>query len=102
MVNKYKHLGVTINSNLSWSNHIERLKTKILKTIGILYKTQYCLNQTSLYYFFNSLLMSYVSYGLLCWGSASRTKITEINKLVNRAIRYIKGKGGRKSFFYLI
>ena len=35
MVNKYKHLGVTINSNLSWSNHIETLKTKLFKTIDI-------------------------------------------------------------------
>ena len=38
MVNNYKYLGVTTDSNLNWSNHIETLKTKLLKTIGILYK----------------------------------------------------------------
>ena len=47
-VNNYKYLGVTIDSNLKWSNHIKTLKTKLLKTIGILYKTQYYLNQNSL------------------------------------------------------
>ena len=31
--------------------------------------------------------MSHVRYELLCWGRASRTKITEINKLINRSIR---------------
>ena len=91
-VNNYKYLGVTIDSNLKWSEHIEALKTKLLRTIGILYKTRYYLNQNSLYYIFNSLLMSHVRYGLLCWGRASRTKITEINKLINRAIRCIHFK----------
>ena len=34
---------------------------------------------------FNSLLISHVGYGLLCWGRASKTKITETDKLINRA-----------------
>ena len=36
--------------------------------------------------------MSLVRYGLLCWGRASRTKITEINKLINRETRYMHFK----------
>ena len=84
-VENYKCLGFTIDSNLNWSDHIEAVKTKLLKTIGILYKTRYFLNQNSLYYIFNSLLMSHVRYGLLCWGRASKTKITEIDKLINIA-----------------
>ena len=96
-VNSFKYLGVTIDSNLNWSNHIETLKTKLLKTIGILYKTRYYLNQNSLYYIFISLLMSHVRYGLLCWGRASRTKISEINKLVNRAVRCIHFKSWKEN-----
>ena len=61
-VNNYKYFGVMIDSSLNWSNHIETLKTKLLKTIGILYKPRYYLNQNSLYYIFNSLLMSHVRY----------------------------------------
>ena len=74
-VENYKYLGVTIDSNLNWYDHIEAVKTKLLKTIGILYKTRHFLNQNSLYYIFNSLLMSHIRYGLLCWDRASRTKL---------------------------
>ena len=35
-VNNYKYLGVTIDSSLNLSNHIETLETKLLKTKGIL------------------------------------------------------------------
>ena len=46
-VENYKYLGVTIDSNLNWYDHIEAVKTKLLKTIGILYKTRYFLNRNS-------------------------------------------------------
>ena len=41
--------------------------------------------------------MSHVRYGLLCQGRASRTKITEINKLINRAIRRMQFKSWNKN-----
>ena len=34
---QYKYLGVTIDSNLKWSDHIEAVKTKLTKhTVGTL------------------------------------------------------------------
>ena len=95
-VENYKYLGVTIDSNLNWSDHIEVVKIKLLKTVGILYKTRFFLNQNSLYYIFNLHLMSHVRYGLLCWVRASKTKITLIDKLINRALRCIILKVGMK------
>ena len=41
--------------------------------------------------------MSYVRYGLFCWGSASRTKITEVIKLINRAISFMHFKSWNKN-----
>ena len=68
MVKSYKYLGVIIYNNLSWAEHIEIAKSKLLKTIGVLYKTRYFLNENSLYLIFNSLFMSHIRFGLLCWG----------------------------------
>ena len=37
-VNSYNHLGITTDSNLNWIEHLEGLKTKLLKSIAFLYK----------------------------------------------------------------
>jgi len=39
-----KYLGVFINSNLSWENHIDYIYNKIIKFVGIFYKIRYKLN----------------------------------------------------------
>merc|ERR1712240_245682 len=44
------------------------------------------LNEKALYLLFNSLLMSNIRYGLLCWGRANKKCINDINILINRAI----------------
>ena len=96
-VDSYKYLGVIIYSNLNWSEHVETIKTKLLKTIGISYKTKYFQNEQSLYLIYNSLFMGHVRYGLLCWDRTNKTKIREINVLINRAIKCIHFKGYNES-----
>ena len=38
--NNYKYLRINIDRNLNWSEHIETIKTKLQKTLGVLYKKQ--------------------------------------------------------------
>ena len=80
--NIYKYLGLFIDRNLNWSEHIETIKTKLQKKLGVLYKTRHLLNKKALYLIFNSLFMSNVRYGLLCWGRANRKCINDINVLI--------------------
>ena len=58
----------------------------------IIYKTRHFLNEKSLYLIFNSLLMSNIRYDLLWWGRANKKCITDINVLINRALRCIHYK----------
>ena len=43
-----KFLGIIIDENLTWTNHISTIENKISKNIGILYKAKFLLNQTCL------------------------------------------------------
>ena len=78
--NIYKYLGIIIDKNLKCSKHIETIKTKWQKTMGVLYKTRHLLNEkSSLYLIFNSIFMSNIRYGLFCLGRANKKFINDIN-----------------------
>ena len=74
MIKNYKYSGVILDNSLNWAEHIEMLKSKLLKAVGVLYKTRYFLNEKPLYLILNSLFMSDIWYGLLCWGRTSKKK----------------------------
>ena len=66
-----KYLGVSIDQNLSWKNHVDSVIVKISKTIGMIAKLRYYVPSTVLVNIYNSLILPYITYGLLAWGNAS-------------------------------
>ena len=48
-VDSYMYLGVIIHSKVNSPEHVDTIKTKLLKTIGVVYKTGYFVNEKSLY-----------------------------------------------------
>ena len=55
-----KFLGVIIDENLSWKEHIEILSSKISKSIGMLYKSRDVLSKQCLKQLYFSFILSYV------------------------------------------
>ena len=62
-----KFLGVNIDENLTWKNHICVVKSKLSKTIGIMYRASTFLNQSSLFTIYCSLFLPYMTYCLEIW-----------------------------------
>ena len=50
-LNIYQYLDVIIDNNRIWSEHLETTQPKLLKIIGVLYKTMYFPNNQSLFFF---------------------------------------------------
>ena len=47
--NSYKYLGIITDRNLTWSDYIDTVKTKLQKiTLSVLYKTRHFLNEKAL------------------------------------------------------
>ena len=72
-VKSTKFLGLTIDDQISWREHIETCKTKLSSTLYILrevknYVTHHCLK--SLY---DTMFYPYLTYGVLLWGFACQT-----------------------------
>ena len=79
-LNSYKYCG-----NQFFTEHLESIKTKLLKSIPNLYKTRYYLNENALYYISNPFLTSHVRYNLFSLVRVNTSKFIEINRLINRA-----------------
>ena len=71
-VEHFKFLGVIIDSKLSWVDHIQFIKKKISKGLGILCKAIIVLKLRTLLTLFYSFIYPYILYCIEIWGSASK------------------------------
>ena len=95
-VDSYIYLGMTIDTKLSWKPHIDKLRTKLSQTLGILYRTRPYLNRDSLFILLHSLFISHLRYGIICWGrDTSKTK--PLQTMLNKAMRCIYFRGPREN-----
>ena len=84
-----KFLGVIIDSKLNWKAHVGNVKSKISKTIAILYKIKDFINNNSLYTLYCSLILPYLNYCVEVWGNTYKTIIKPIVTIQKKAIRII-------------
>ena len=84
-----KFLGVILDDELRWSNHIMYIKNKVSKVIGIMYKARTRLRKDHLLILYNSMILPYLSYCNLSWSSATITNLTPLVTVQKRAIRAI-------------
>ena len=77
-VSSTKFLGIIINENLTWTNHIQTVKQKILKNIGIISHLRKNLPLSVLKSLYQTLVQPYFSYCNIVWGI---NRSTEFNKL---------------------
>lgn len=84
-----KFLGVVIDNQLSWSQHIQHISNKISKNIGALKKVYHLLNRKTLIQLYNTLILPYLSYCQLIWASSPRIHFNRLVILQKKAIRII-------------
>ena len=72
-----------LDENLSCKSHIEMVGNKISKVTGILYRLKNVFPENVLFVLYNSLIVSYMNYGLLLWGIHSH----KLELLQKKALR---------------
>ena len=82
-------LGVYIDSDLSWKVHVNYIKKKIAKGIGILSKARKTLNSQSLLTLYYSFIYPYLSYCIEIWGACFNTYINRLFLQQKRIVRMI-------------
>jgi hypothetical protein len=89
LVKSTKFLGIILDSDLSWCNHINFIKNKVSKNIGILCRARKILKLETLVTLYYSFIYPLLTYCIEAWGNASMCYVNTISKLQKRALRII-------------
>ena len=86
---KIKYLGLIMDSRLTWKYHINELRKKLSKSIGIIYKMKNLAPLRVLDSLYYALFHSHLNYGICVWGNASEKLLQPIFMLQKKVIRMI-------------
>jgi hypothetical protein len=91
---KVKFLGVTMDAKLLWMDHIAAVINncdKLKNAFSIISKTSYAPSLKSLSTLFKSLVKSRIDYGLIIYGSASKSNLQKIDVAARSILMLILG-----------
>ena len=85
-----QYLGMTIDNNMSWDNHINNLGKKLSRANGILCKLRTYMPKKTLISVYYAIFHSQVLYGCLMWSLSTLKNINSINVLQKKCLRIMK------------
>lgn len=86
---KIKFLGLVIDENLNWNEHVNKVLANINSGIYALRKMSSLCNLTTLKSIYFSFIHSHISYGICLYGSTKNENLYSILKCQKKAIRII-------------
>ena len=88
-----KFLGVLLDENMTWRNHIACVENKITKNLGLLYKARHLLNTVcTKQLYFSFIHYSYLNYANIVWASTNKSKLKTLLRRQKHAARIIHFK----------
>lgn len=84
-----KFLGVQLDENMSWSEHVHYIERKLSKYVPIIYRVRHCLNRQALRSIYNSLIYPNILYCICAWGSCTAVALNPLKRLQRKLIRVI-------------
>jgi len=86
-----KFLGLEINSELNWTNHISLITKKIARAIGVIRRVRYKLTKAASMLLYDTLIVSHINYCNILWASNYKTTLSKIYSLQKRALKLCQG-----------
>ena len=83
----YKYLGITINTTLTWNDHVDAAISKANRTLGFIWQMAGGTSTAALASLYKSLVLPVIEYGLPAWTPYTQTAISKIEKIQRRASR---------------
>ena len=97
-VAEFKFLGTVIDETLSWKSHLNFIRKKISRNIGIIKRSKRYLPEKVLLQMYYSLILPNLTYSISVWGFQSES-IFKLQKKGRSALLQINKKCTHRSYF---
>lgn len=85
------HLGLTFETNMKWSSHIQSIVKKANKRLGILQRLKFSLSRQCLERLYQTMILPILDYGDVVYDKCSAIDCHRLEVLHNRAARIVSG-----------
>jgi len=87
-----KYLGILIDSDLKWIEHIKYIYNKLIKFVSIIHKIRSKLPSEILRLTYFAFVHSHLSYGIEIYGNTTTNHLSKLLVLNNRLLRILQHK----------
>ena len=101
-VAKFSYLGVGLDENLSWKDHVEYVSSKVSRRIGLLSRIRSCLTLEASKQVYTTLLQPLFDYADVAWEGISEGCCKELHRLQNRAPQIMLRKNTSNDTFCVL
>ena len=84
-----KCLGVMVDCNLNFKDHIDYICKKVKQKLAFLCKLRQNLTNQQMIFLFNAYILPHLQYCSTVWGSRSRHNDSKLTKIFNRGARLV-------------
>ena len=89
-IDSFKDLGVTIQQNLTWSEHIDNISKKFNQRLGLIRRIKFLLPIQARLTLYNTLVLPLLDYSDIVWGDKNNsTLMNHLQVLQHNAVRLI-------------
>lgn len=92
VVDTYKYLGTTIDSNLSWGEHTQKLATKCNQRLYFLRKLRsFHVDRTIMNLFYSTVIESVMTFDCIVWyNSAKQSDVKKLKRVTKQAEKILR------------
>ena len=89
-VTQAKFIGITLDPSVNWYNHIQTIRNKVSRGIGILLKAKKVFKLPTLITLYNSFIFPHFIYCVEIWGKAPEIYLSSLIMLQKKVVRIIQ------------
>ena len=90
-VEEFKYLGLLLNSQMSFSSHIDKVCTRVSQYIGVFYNLNKFLPRDVLLLLYHAFILPHLTLHIVIWGAAAEVHIGKLRVKQNKLLRAILG-----------